>query len=334
MYRGILLAMLVGCGSGEQPGGNATDGNGSGDIPIVIYAGSKWYGHAPVWVGIREGIFKKAGFEVQRKPFGGSSARIQALSSNNATFASLGEIAMLEAMARGNRDFYWIGSQNIAPGNEGLVGIGIDSIADLRGKRIALYDNTSIHMTVALLLKNAGLDIQKDVTIVNAPDVEVVNLLRNGDVQAGAMWEPFFSDLRGLKDAKVLGTDKDTEFYKDFKTMSGPDVICAAKKWVDADPARASRFFRAYFEAVQWCRDHPEELLDLVAEEVRKPKDAVRTALANFTWIGWEGQTVMLSDQRMFGQAERVCELLTELGKIEQTPKFRDWTRLDLFQGK
>ncbi|MEE8104524.1 MAG: ABC transporter substrate-binding protein [Planctomycetota bacterium] len=330
----ILLAMLVGCGSGEEPGEKSTDGNGGGGTATVIYAGSAWYGHAPVWVGIREGIFQKAGFEVVRKPFGGSSARIQALSDDNATFASLGEIAMLEAMSRGERRFYWIGSQNIAPGNEGLVGIGIDSIADLKGKRIALYINTSIHLTVAALLKAEGLDIQKDVTILNAKDDAVVNLVRNGDAQAGAIWEPFFTDLRGLKDAKVLGTDKDTEFYREFKTMSGPDVICASKKWVDADAARARRFFRAYFEAVQWCEDHPDELLELVAKEVRKPKDAVRTALANFTWIGWEGQAVMLSDRRMFGQAERVCQWLKDLDKIESTPVFRDWTRLDLFQGK
>ena len=46
-------------------------------------------------------------------------------------FASLGEVAMLTAMARDRRGFYWIGCQNIAPGNEGLVAIGIDSIADL-----------------------------------------------------------------------------------------------------------------------------------------------------------------------------------------------------------
>ncbi|MHC4960354.1 MAG: hypothetical protein ACYTGN_18550, partial [Planctomycetota bacterium] len=88
---------------------------------VIVYAGSAWYGHAPVWAGLKHGIFKKHGFTVRKEAFGGSADRISNLAADNAQFASLGEVAMLAAMARGNRDFYWIGCHNIAPGNEGLV---------------------------------------------------------------------------------------------------------------------------------------------------------------------------------------------------------------------
>jgi ABC-type nitrate/sulfonate/bicarbonate transport system substrate-binding protein len=237
---------------------------------VIVYAGSAWYGHAPVWAGLKHGIFKKHGFTVRKEAFGGSADRISNLAADNAQFASLGEVAMLAAMARGNRDFYWIGCHNIAPGNEGLVAIGIDKIEDLKGKKVALYENTSVHLTVALLLKQAGLDIRKDVTVLNAQDSAVVDLVRNGDAVAGAMWEPFFTDLKGLEGAKLLGLDTDTSIYKKFKMMTGPDVLCASRKWVDADPERARKFFRAYFEAVAWCVGHPEELVQIVMAEVRR----------------------------------------------------------------
>jgi len=297
----------------------------------IVYAGSAWYGHAPVWAGLRQGIFKKHGFNVRKEAFGGSADRISNLAANNAQFASLGEVAMLAAMARNNRDFYWIGCQNIAPGNEGLVAIGIDSIAGLKGKKIAIYENTSVHLTVALLLKQAGLDITRDVEILNAQDSAVVDLVRNGDAVAGAMWEPFYTDLRGLPGAKLLGTDMDTSIYKRFKMMTGPDVLCASRSWVDADPERAQRFFRAYFEAVAWCADHPEELVKIVVEEVRKPEKEVRAALKNFKWNGWGAQKAMLSDPRMFGQAKAVSELLIELGRMESVPAYREWTKVDWY---
>jgi len=297
----------------------------------IIYAGSAWYGHAPVWVGIREGIFAKHGFDVQAKTFGGSADRINALEGNNATFASLGEVAMLAAMAQGRRNFYWIGCQNIAPGNEGLVGIGVGAVEDLRGKKIALYRNTSIHLTIALLLKDAGLDIRRDVEILNAQDSAVVDLVRRGDAVAGGMWEPFYTRLRNLPGAVVLGTDKDTSIFRDFKMMTGPDVICASREWVDADPERARRFFRAYFEAVQWCQDHPEELRRIVMDVTRSPAEDVRAALANFRWVGWEGQKAMLSEQRMFGQAKAVGTLLQELGRIDSVPEAADWTVADWY---
>jgi len=304
---------------------------GGGERDEIVYAGSNWYGHAPVWVGLRKGIFEDHGFSVRKEAFGGSADRISNLAADNAQFASLGEVAMLAAMSRGNRDFYWIGCHNIAPGNEGLVAIGVDSVEELRGKAIAVDENSSVHITVALLLKQAGLDIAEDVEVKNASDSAVVDLVRNGDVVAGAIWEPYYSDLRNLPGAEVLGTDMDTFIYKRFKTMTGPDVLCASRAWVDADPERAERFFRAYFEAVQWCADHPEELVRIVMDEVRQPEEEVRAALKNFQWTSWSAQKVMMSDARMFGQAQAVSELLVEMGLIDSVPAFREWTKNDWY---
>ncbi len=315
----LLCVLTLGCGNREQAS--------------IVYAGSSWYGHAPVWVGLKQGIFKKHGFRVEERAFGSSSDRINALEADNAQFASLGEVAMLTAMSRNRRDFYWIGCQNIAPGNEGLVASkDVASIADLKGKRIALQRITSVHLTVAMLLEGAGLDITKDVTVLNATDSTVVDMVRRGDADAGAMWEPYYTDLRGIDGMHVLGTDKDTTIYERFKTMSGPDVICASKAWVDADPERAKRFFKAYWEAVAWCKAHPDDLTKLIVERVQKDEASVRRAMKSFVWLTWDDQREMLSGNRMFGQAQVASELLKRMGLLETIPPFRDWTRTDWFQ--
>jgi len=321
----LLFALLLGCGRGDETAAAAPD------LERVVYAGSAWYGHAPVWAGQRLGIFERHGFEIDRRAFGGSADRINALIAGNAEFASLGEVAMLAAMAANRRGFYWVGSQNLAPGNEGLVAIGVDDVRKLAGRRIALYQNTSVHLTVALLLREAGLDIQSDVEVLNAPDSAVVDLVRSGEADAGAIWEPFFSDLRALPNANVLGTDRDTSIYRTYRSMTGPDVLCASKRWVDADPERAKRLFRAYFEAVDWAQANPEGLVEIVLSEIRQPRAQVEAALKNFRWIGWSGQRAMLSDARLLGQAQEVSELLVELGRIRHIPKFRDWTVADWY---
>jgi len=321
----LFLALLgVGACNGEEE---------KAGLDKVIYAGSKWYGHAPVWVGIRLGIFKKHGFEVEDASYGTSSDRVSALEAGNATFSSLGEVAMLSAMAAGRKDFYWIANQNIAPGNEGLVAIGIDRIEDLKGKKVALQELTSIHLTIALLLKEHGLSLS-DVEVIKGSNATLVEMLRNGDAVAAGMWEPHYSSMKRLPGAKVLGTDKDTPIYKQFKTMSGPDVVCCARKWFDDDPARAKRLFRAYFEAVEWCAKNPKELVDIAVEISEKDRSEVETALANFTWIGWNAQKVNMSDARMFGQAQVAAELLVEMGAFDAVPAFRNWTRADMFWEK
>jgi ABC-type nitrate/sulfonate/bicarbonate transport system substrate-binding protein len=123
----------------------------------------------------------------------------------------------------------------------------------------------------------------------------------------------------------------DTSIYKRFKMMTGPDVLCASRQWVDADPERAKRFFRAYFEAVQWCADNPEELVDIAVEQTGKDREAVKAAMKNFTWIGWDAQKVNMSDARMYGQAQIAAELLVEMGALKSVPKFRDWAYTGMY---
>ncbi len=331
----LLLLAVAACGGGEPRSAPAPAGGVAPPGPPaarerVVYAGSAWFGHAPAWVGIEKGIFAEAGFDVEDRAFGSSPNRVSALESGAAQFASLGEVAMLQAMAEGREGFFWIGNQDIAPGNEGLVAVGIERVEDLRGKRIAVNFNTSVHITVALLLRKAGLDPAKDVTLLRADDSAVVDLVRSGEAQAGCIWEPFYSDLRALPGARVLGTDTDTEIYERFRTMTGPDVVCASRQWVERDPARAGRLLKAYFRAVAWCRDHPEALLDLVAARVGKPRESVAAAMKNFVWLDGPAQRVVMSDARMFGQAEYASKVLVELGLMKAVPAFRNWTRTDL----
>lgn len=327
--RGLLRATLLGALAVVAAIFSACGGGPDGREKLV-YAGSNWFGHAPVWVGVRKGIFAEAGFDVDARAFGPSSDRLTAIGSGAAQFASVGEVAMLAAMAEGRDGFYWIGSQDIAPGNEGLVGIDVESIADLRGKRIAVNVGTSVHVTAYELLRGAGLDIAKDVEVLRAADSAVVDLVRSGEAAAGIIWEPFYTDLRALPGAKVLGTDEDTSIYRRFKTMTGPDVVCASRAWVDADPARAKRFFRAYFDAVAWCQGNPGELAAIVADQVGKKPEEVAPALSRIRWLDRSAQRVVMSDAMLFGQAVELSRILTEMGILRSAPEFRKWTRPDL----
>jgi ABC-type nitrate/sulfonate/bicarbonate transport system substrate-binding protein len=324
--RGLLRAALMGA-LALTAAIFAACGGGPPGREKIVYAGSNWFGHAPVWVGVRKGFFADAGFDVDARAFGPSSDRLTAIESGAAQFASVGEVAMLAAMAEGRDGFYWIGSQDIAPGNEGLVGVGVESIADLRGKRIAVNVGTSVHVTAYELLRGAGLDIGKDVEVLRAADSAVVDLVRSGEAAAGIIWEPFYTDLRAIPGAKVLGTDEDTSMYRRFKTMTGPDVVCASRTWVDADPARAKRFFRAYFDAVAWCQANPEELAGIVAEQVGKKPDEVAPALRRFRWLDRQAQRVVMSDAMLFGQAVELSRILVEMEILRSEPDFRRWTR-------
>jgi len=256
----VLLSLLTTC---EDSG----KGENNFILERVVIAGSEWYGHAPVWAGIERGIYSQYGFDVKWQYLPSSTDRLESITRGGVQFASLGEIAMLKAMIRGEKSFYWIGSQDNAPGLEGLVAhVDIKTVSDLKGKRIGLPLDSSVEITARLLLEDAGLDLYKDedVTLINLKSEEVPALFRAGYVDAALIWEPGFTQLKQIGGSEaLLKTDKDTEIYSRFGTMTGPDVLVMSKKWVDKDPKRAKRFLEAYFAALLWVRDNPEKTAEL-----------------------------------------------------------------------
>ena len=303
----------------------------------VVAVGSQWYGHIPVWIGMEKGIFKEAGFEVEWRPIGKSMDRLNAISSGKAQFASLGEIAMLSAMAQGNSRFYWVGNQNIAPGFEGLVAApGITSYEQLKGKRVGFPFGSSVDLTARMLLKQNGLDPNKDVELVNLEVGDVPAVFKAGNVGAALIWEPGFSQLKEVEGATVLGMDTDTEVYKKFGTMTGPDVLVIGKSWVDEDPARATKFLAAYFEALEWVKNNPDETVNVVqGKYIQQDVELIRKNMKKFIWHSLDDQREILSDAGLLGQADYVIKILHEdMHVIPEKPDFRKWINRDILPFK
>lgn len=327
----ILVIVAVGSLAACSDDRSSTD-EASGKQRVVA-VGSQWYGHIPVWIGIERGIFDHHGFAVEWRVIGKSMDRLNAISSGEAQFASLGEIAMLSAMAQGNTRFYWVGNQDIAPGFEGLVAQpGIDSIEALRGKRIGFPFGSSVELTARMLLHQHGLDPDRDVHLVNLELGDVPAVFRAGNVDAALVWEPGFSQLKAVAGAKVLGMDTDTEVYRRFGTMTGPDVLVLGKAWVDADTGRSRRFMQGYFEALDWVKAHPQETVELVAGQyIQQDAEVIRANLDKFQWHNAADHQRVMSDQGIFAQADYILEILVKQMKtLPRKPAFRDWVRLDL----
>lgn len=306
-------------------------------LDSVVVAGSQWYGHVPVWIGIERGIFKEYGFDVSWQYIGSSKDRLNAISSGQAQFASLGEIAMLCAMAQGNRRFYWVGNQDIAPGFEGMVvSAAINSFENLKGKKIGFPFVSSVDLTCHLLLRQHGLDPAKDVELVNLEVEKVTAAFKAGDVDAALAWEPWFTQLRMVDGARVLAMDTATEVYKSFGTMTGPDVLILEKAWVDANPDRARRFMTAYFIAVEWLKRHTDQAAQIVhGRYIKQVLALIRSNLNKITWHGAEENAKIMSDDGIFSQAEHVVDILHDQTKaISKKPNFRDWVNLDVLPAR
>ena len=129
----------------------------------VVYGGSSWLGHYPVWVGIQKGTFKNRGLDVTFQQFYTSSARMGSLISGGIDFASTGSISALALMATGLKSFYVFATQDSYATVEGIIARqGIQSVKDLKGKKLAVTFASSAHVLVLDILEQNGLKPRED----------------------------------------------------------------------------------------------------------------------------------------------------------------------------
>jgi NitT/TauT family transport system substrate-binding protein len=183
-----------------------------------------------------------------------------------------------------------------------------------------------------MLLKQNGLDPEKDVELINLEVGDVPAIFRTGEVGAALIWEPGFSQLTAVEGATVLGMDTDTDAYRKFGTMTGPDVLIINKAWVDADTERAKKFMTAYFEALDFVKNNPDEAAEIVQKKyIQQDLDLIRENMKKFVWHDAAAQSEVMSADGIFGQAEYVIRILNEDMKvIPNKPDFEKWVNMDI----
>jgi taurine transport system substrate-binding protein len=139
---------------------------------------------------------------------------------------------------------------------------GINTLADLKGKRIATAFGSTSHFSLLSALKQQGINAS-DVTILDMQMPDLVAAWSRNDIIGGYVWQPAQSQLL-QNGGKVLITSKEVaaqgaltgEFgvvYKDFVTKY-PNVV--------------KGYIAVLDEAVHYYRDHPQESAKALAKEL------------------------------------------------------------------
>ncbi|HYP34055.1 MAG TPA: sulfonate ABC transporter substrate-binding protein [Burkholderiaceae bacterium] len=166
----------------------------------------------------------------------------------------VGEAPPIFAQAAGAR-FVYVGNDPAAPATEALVvpkGSPLKSVAELKGKRIALNKGSNVHYLLVKLLEKNGLKYS-DVTPVFLPPADARAAFEKGAVDAWVIWDPFLAAAEHQLGARQLadgtGLVNSFSFYlaqTDF-AQANPQVIRAlfantddAARFVQADVPRAA----------------------------------------------------------------------------------------------
>jgi NitT/TauT family transport system substrate-binding protein len=258
--------VLVGCGGGD-------DEAAAEDLtPVTLQ--SKWVVQAQFagfYAAVDQGFYEDEGLDVTIRAGGPDIVPEQVVLGGQAEFGIDWLDNLLATRDQGQ------GLVNIAQvfTRSGMTELtwadsGLEEITDLRGKKVGVWLGGNEHKLFAALTKN-GLDPQEDVEVVAQPFDMNLFLSREVDAAAAMTYNemaqvletenPDTGELYGLEDLNVFR-------MSELGTGALEDGVFVREDWIadEANQDTARRFLKASFRGWIYCRDNPDDCVDIVLE--------------------------------------------------------------------
>jgi NitT/TauT family transport system substrate-binding protein len=131
----------------------------------------------------------------------------------------------------------------------------IKTMRDLKGKTVSIVaPNFTDGIFIAITLANVGLDINKDVKVVNYPPTEHARLLSSGEVDAVVAIPPLSTDLRAKGIGHVVINSMTDQPWSNY-FCCGPVVH---RDWMEKHPVATKRALRAMLRGTDAVAKDPD----------------------------------------------------------------------------
>ncbi len=146
----------------------------------------------------------------------------------------------------------------------------IQSLADLKGKKVAATKGTDPFLFLLQSLQKAGLD-KNAVEIVHLQHPDGRIALERGDVQAWAGLDPLMAASELQVGSRLLYRNRDFNSYS---------VLSVTEKFAKEQPELIQQVIAAYEQARQWAIANPDALAQLLADEAKLPLEVAKLQLS------------------------------------------------------
>lgn len=176
---------------------------------------------------------KKTGYKVTFRKLASGADVIRALASGSVQIGEAGSAPIASGLSQGlDISLFWI-LDNINDAEALVVrnGSGVNTLADLKGKRIAVPFVSTSHFHTLLALDHAGID-PRTVKIVNMRPPEIAAAWERGDIDATFIWDPVLAKAK--KSGRVLITSGEIARQTGKATFDGIVVARSFARQNDA----------------------------------------------------------------------------------------------------
>jgi NitT/TauT family transport system substrate-binding protein len=274
----MLLLGGVACGSGKGTSGATTGAK-------VTLAFSAWPGWFPWQVAQDQGLFAANGVDVELKYFDNYLDSLTALATGNVTANSqtLNDTLISISAPGASKQTIVLVNDNSTGNDQIIARDGIATIADLKGKTVAVEQGTVDHFLLLLALRKAGLK-GEDVTVKALPTADAAAAFKAGQVDAVGAFAPFTSTALERPGSKALATSNDFP-------GAIPDHLVFAATFVAEHPTEVQAVVKTWFDTLAWIAKNKDKAIGIMADKAGVSPEEYRSYDA--------GTTIFTRDQNL-----------------------------------
>jgi aliphatic sulfonates family ABC transporter substrate-binding protein len=273
--------------------------------PITLRIGVQKYGISYVLKarGALENALEAQGVRVSWREFPSGPSLLEALDRQEIDYCITGEGPPIFAQAAGV-SFVYAGFGPPAPQGEGLVvrnDSSYSTLADLRGRTIALNKGSNVHYLLLRALQSHGMTLA-DVRCQYLPPDEALQRIESGQIDAWAIWDPILTAAQMEHDLRILfdgrGLTQNVQFHLFSTQFTRRHAAILAKLLNEV------RRLERYIEA------HPTEIAETMAHEMGLHPRALEIALRRLSYGVSELDDDILRRQQAIADAFKDAGLL------------------------
>ncbi|MFT4268804.1 MAG: sulfonate ABC transporter substrate-binding protein [Xenophilus sp.] len=222
--------------------------------------------------GSLEQKLKPLGVTVRWVEFPAGPQLLEGLNVGAVDVGYVGESPPIFAQAAGAQ-FVYIGNDPASPRAEAIVvpkDSAIQSVAELKGRKVALNKGSNVHYLLVKLVEQAGLRLT-DLQVVYLPPADARAAFESGSVDAWVIWDPFLAAAEKQVGARVLADGRGV--------VNNYQYYLAQRDYARKNPKIIETLFAASVELGAWVKANVKQAAAQIAPLQGLPAEVVELTL-------------------------------------------------------
>jgi sulfonate transport system substrate-binding protein len=248
-----------------------------------------------------ETLLNPLGIEVQWIEFQFGPPMLEAMRVNAVDIGAVGDTPPVFAQAA-HGDLLYIAAQR-AGGQAILVppGSTLQTLHDLKGKKVAFGRASSAHNLTLAALEKAGLTYA-DIQPIYLGPADAGAAFERGAIDAWTIWDPYYALFETHPGVRVLAKWTDITIQNSF--------FMASRAYVEANASITAKIVAEFARIAEWARSHRSDIASHLAAATGMPLDVVQRGVDRAPFV------VLPMDDELARTQQTVANRFRSLGLI------------------